>query len=84
MAETVQIRRSPNGPGDLVGAVEASEILDVERTRVARYMKNGVMPAPVAKLRASSVWLRSDVEQLAKEREAASKHHRQLKRTPKK
>lgn len=69
----VQISRSPEAPGDLVGAVEASEILGVERTRIARYVKTGVMPEPVSKLRATSVWLRSDVEALAERRAARSK-----------
>lgn len=66
----VTIRRTPDRAGDLVGAVEASEILGVERTRIARYVKTGVMPEPVAKLRATSVWLRADVEELKAERAA--------------
>lgn len=69
----IVIRRSPDAPGDLVGAVEASEILGVERTRIARYVKTEVMPQPVAKLRATSVWLRSDVEALAERRKAKRK-----------
>lgn len=64
----VEIRRTAEGPGDLVGAAEASEILNVERTRISRYVKSGVMPPPVAKLRATTVWLRSDVEKLAESR----------------
>ena len=64
----VTIRRTPEEAGDLVGAVEASEILGVERTRIARYVRTGVMPLPVAKLRATSVWLRTDVEELAERR----------------
>ena len=64
----VTIRRTPDRAGDLVGAVEASEILGVERTRIARYVKTGVMPDPVARLRATAVWLRSDVEDLAEDR----------------
>jgi predicted DNA-binding transcriptional regulator AlpA len=70
VSDRVEIRRSPDGPGDLVGAVEASEILKVERTRIARYVKTGVMPKPVAKLRATSVWLRADVEELAERRKS--------------
>lgn len=69
-AERVLVRRTPSEPGDLVGAVEASEILGVERTRIARYVKTGVMPEPVAKLRATRVWLRTDVEALAAQRAA--------------
>jgi len=71
MPETVTVHRTPESAGDLVGAVEASEILRVERTRVSRYIKTGVMPPPLAKLRATSVWLREDVEKLAKRREEA-------------
>ena len=66
--DQVVIQRSPNAPGDLVGAVEASEILGVERTRIARYVKTGVMPDPVSKCRATKVWLRRDVEMLAASR----------------
>ena len=68
MSDKVEITPDPDGPGDLVGAVEASEILHVERTRIARYVKTGVMPEPVAKLRATTVWLRQDVEALAERR----------------
>lgn len=66
--DRVAVRRTPDEAGDLVGTVEASEILGVERTRIARYIKTKVMPLPVAKLRATSVWLREDVERLAQER----------------
>ena len=66
--ESVEIRRTPDEAGDLVGTVEASEILGVERTRIARYMRSDVMPKPIAKLRATSVWLRADVEALAESR----------------
>ena len=70
-SKKVSILRTPDGPGDLVGAVEASEILGVERTRIARYVRTGVMPSPVSKLRATAVWLRTDVEELAEKRAAA-------------
>lgn len=68
--QRVTIRQTPDEPGDLVGAVEASEILGVERTRIARYVRTGVMPLPVSKLRATAVWLREDVEKLAEQRAA--------------
>ena len=68
MDDPVEVKRSSDGPGDLVGSAEASEILNVERTRISRYVKSGVMPPPVAKLRATTVWLRSDVEDLAESR----------------
>jgi len=64
-----EVRRTPEESGDLVGAAEAADILGVERTRIARYVKNGIMPEPIAKLRATKVWLRSEVEALAEVRE---------------
>lgn len=69
---TCKIKRDPNGPGDLVGSVEAAEILGVERTRIARYRKTGQMPEPVAQLRATAVWLRADVEALRDRRKEAA------------
>ena len=74
---TVTGKRSPDDAGDLVGAVEASEILNVERTRIARYVKTGVMPKPISKLRATNVWLRADVEALADERRQAKEKTRE-------
>ena len=74
---TVTVKRSPDDAGDLVGAVEASEILNVERTRIARYVKTGVMPKPISKLRATNVWLRADVEALADERRQAKEKTRE-------
>jgi len=74
--ETVTVRRTPDRAGDLVGSVEASEILGVERTRIARYVNTGVMPAPVARLRATAVWLRSDVEDLRDRRAEEAKRGR--------
>lgn len=74
------IRRTPQEAGDLVGAFEASEILGVERTRIARYVRTGVMPEPVAHLRATKVWLRSDVEELAERRASKMRHDYRYRR----
>lgn len=66
----VTIQTSEDGPGELVGSVEAAEILGVERTRIARYQREGKMPPKVAQLRSGPVFLRKDVEQMAEERKA--------------
>lgn len=55
-------------PGDIVGSAEAADILGVERTRIARYRRTGVMPTPWDELRATPVWLRRDVEKVAAKR----------------
>jgi hypothetical protein len=65
----VKVRRTPDRPGDLVGAAEAAAILGVERTRVARYRRSGVMPDPLSELRATPVWFRRDVERFRDKRE---------------
>ena len=84
MRKRVTIRRTPEDAGDLVGAVEAAEILEVERTRVSRYMKTGAMPKPLAKLRATTVWLRADVEEFAERRrqEAAERAGKTQEKVP--
>lgn len=75
--KAVRIRRTPDESGDLVGSREAAEILGVERTRIARYKRMGWMPEPVADLRATPVWLRSEVVALRDRlrEEHASKDH---------
>lgn len=59
---TQKIKRSPDGPGDLCGPTEAAQILGVERTRVPRWFKEGLMPPPVSRLKIGVVWLRVDIE----------------------
>jgi hypothetical protein len=54
---------------DLVGTAEAAELLDVERPRIGRWVKSGVMPEPVARLASGPVWLKKDVLGISKERE---------------
>jgi predicted site-specific integrase-resolvase len=56
-------------PYDLVGTAEAAEILDVERSRIGRWKKAGVMPKPVIELKATPVWRRSDIVKMIDERE---------------
>lgn len=66
--DKVTISRSQNGPGDLCGAKEAATILQVERTRIARYQREDKMPRKVAHLSAGPVYLRKDVEKMAEGR----------------
>ena len=63
----VTIRRCA---GELVGAKEAAEILGVERTRIARYQREGKMPPKVEQLGSGPVFLRKEVEKMAKDRNA--------------
>lgn len=65
---TAKITADPDGPGDLCGYQEAAAILGVEPQRISRYQRNGTMPTRYAKLRSGPVWLRRDVEALAKRR----------------
>ena len=58
------------GEDPLVGIAESAEILGVPKPNVRRdYINKGRMPKPVAKIRATPLWLRADVEQLAASRE---------------
>lgn len=55
----------------LVGTAEVAEILGVERPRIGRWIgKGGVLPQPVARLGASPVWRRVDIEAMRDEVEA--------------
>jgi hypothetical protein len=46
---------------DLVGTAEAADILGVERPRIGRWIKRGVMPPTATDLKATPVWYRRDV-----------------------
>jgi hypothetical protein len=54
---------------DLVGTAEAAAMLGVERPRIGRWRKAGIMPEPVAEIAATPVWLRSQIEGIQAERE---------------
>lgn len=54
---------------DLVGTAEAAEILDIERSRIGRWKKAGLLPEPVIELQATPVWRRADIEKMKPERE---------------
>lgn len=49
---------------DVVGAVEAKEILGVELQRISRWRGTGKLPPPYAALVCSPVWVRADIEYL--------------------
>lgn len=55
---------------DLVGTAEAAELLGVERPRIGRWIGKGQMPMPVAKLGATPVWEREDIEAMRDDVEA--------------
>lgn len=46
----------------LVGTAEAAEMLGVEKPRLAKWRRSGVVPPPLAELRMGPVWLRSQIE----------------------
>lgn len=51
------------GAGDvLVGTAEAADILGVERPRIAKWRRRGILPIPLCDLASGPVWLRSQIE----------------------
>lgn len=67
---------------DLVGTAEAAEILEVERSRIGRWIKAELMPAPVIELKATPVWRRRDIERLLPERERRRRGQGEVKVKP--
>lgn len=64
---TSVLERLPGGAiehdGDvLVGTKEAAEILGVERPRIAKWRRKGILPPPLADLAGGPVWLSSQIE----------------------
>jgi predicted site-specific integrase-resolvase len=57
----------------LVGTAEAAELLGVERPRIARWLKAGVLPDPVQRLAATPIWTKDQIEEMRTEREARRK-----------
>lgn len=71
---TVVVTRTGILKLDLVGTAEAAlDILHVERPRIGRWRKSGIMPEPVGEIAAGPVWLRPQITGMVKERE---KHRR--------
>jgi predicted DNA-binding transcriptional regulator AlpA len=52
---------------DYVGTAEAAELLGVERPRIGRWIGKGQMPMPIAKLGATPIWDRADIEAMRDE-----------------
>lgn len=46
---------------ELVGTGEAAVLLSVEKPRLAKWIRNGLVPTPVAILGSGPVWLRSQI-----------------------
>jgi len=49
---------------DILGTSEVSKVLGVERPRIGRWIKRGVMPPTAARLDATPVWYRRDIEKM--------------------
>ena len=61
---------------DVVGTAEVAELLGVERPRIGRWIKRGVMPPTAVRLQATPVWHRKDIEKM---REWVEANRRNLK-----
>jgi hypothetical protein len=53
----------------LLGTAEAADFLGVERPRIGKWLKMGVMPTPVADLAGTPVWTIDQIRGMTKERE---------------
>lgn len=53
---------------DLLGLAEVAELLGTTRRNAIRWTQSEGFPEPIARLRATPVWERGDVEQWAKAR----------------
>ena len=51
-----------NQDKELLGTAEVADLLNVERPRIARLMALGAMPEPIARLRATPIWTRDQIE----------------------
>jgi len=60
----------------LVGTAEAAEILGVERPRIAKWRRNGVIPAPLADTASGPIWLRSQILAAVPEADARRRNRR--------
>jgi hypothetical protein len=49
---------------DIVGTAEVAKLLGVERPRIGRWIKRGLMPPTAAHLQATPVWYRRDIERM--------------------
>lgn len=75
-AKTVRISRDP-AVQDIVGVAQAAEIIGVEPTRIARYVKAGWMPPHIKVVGKTKIWVTADIEAVAVEiRERVGKRWR--------
>jgi hypothetical protein len=63
--------------GVFVGTAEAAAMLGVERPRIGRWVSLGKLPPPIAELRATPVWLRSQIESKRSDVESRRKPRRE-------
>lgn len=59
---------------DIVGTAEAAELLGVERPRIGRWIKRGIMPPTASVLSATPVWYRRDILKMRDWVEANRRH----------
>jgi hypothetical protein len=62
---------------EVLGTAEVAELLGVERPRIGRWIKRGVMPPTAAVLSATPLWHRRDIEKM---RDWVEANRRSLKR----
>lgn len=56
--------------GELLGLAEVAQLLGTTRRNAIRWTQGQGFPEPIARLRATPVWERADVEQWARERKS--------------
>ena len=61
---------------DLVGLAEVAEMLGTSRRQAIRWTQREDFPEPVARLRATRVWKRADVDRWAKRRKPDGRRKR--------
>jgi hypothetical protein len=67
---------------EFVGTKEASELLGVERPRIGRYLRKGIMPEPIGVVsKGIPFWLKADVEPLRKFVEGRRRDDREASNT---
>ena len=61
---------------DLLGLAEVAELLGTTRRNAIRWTRSPSFPEPIARLRATPVWKRADVERWRKNRKPNGRRHR--------
>ena len=52
-----------------IGVAESAEILGWDKRKVATYIKRGVFPLPIVRLKSSPIWEKEQIEQYKKTKE---------------